>query len=534
MAPVLSFEKAMDMVPRFDGCDHTKLSEFLYTCSYIFDNIDPSDHLPLLNFILHVKLGGRAMEATQYKTLTKFSDLKSCLEKIYFNVRSVASLQIEFSQCRQGFKENVTDYAFRFRNILRELTDATIRENNNPATDAFCSQILNKQAYHVFKEGLHPELKTIVKCKSTDLDSAISIATEEEVSLNSSLVSNRYNFPRTHFNSNPNFNSNSNFYSHPNFDPNSNFNSDSNFYPNSKFKPNPNFSTKIDFNPNSNYNPDSYFNSSYNYNPNPSFHSDIKPEVLKCNYCKLSGHIIKDCRKRIFNEQQRSKVNFIEKIDKPNTSKEEICKAGELRTVQLSCISNKNDLVYANLNFLDTEKDQVNMLVDTGAEISIIKISKLKDSIDIKTSIENKFSITGVSGKAVDSLGKANLRILLGDKIVRHDFSIVRDDLSINSDGILGLDFLKTFNGKINFPESKLIFDTVYFKLNFNSETKLNSNSKFIARIVSNINSLETLEKSNISKDVYIPNFQISRNSESSNFILVPFIFLVFLFAEIM
>ncbi|XP_026471386.1 uncharacterized protein LOC113375665 [Ctenocephalides felis] len=322
----LSLKDARDMIKSFAGSDQLQFTEFIRTCTFAFKNTDTTNHSALLDYILHIKLGGKAVQAIQYKTFKTFEELKTALENLYYDCRSVSSLQLEFNKCTQGPNETVKSYALQLENILMNLIDATINKRcKNPSANVICSNLLRDHAPHVYQEGLHSDIKFLLKPRMLEnFELAITAAVEEEQLINSSKINKQI---------------------------------------------------KTETEP---------FRNSYTPNSTPTFHS--KSEPLSCNYCKKFGHIIKDCRRRLYNEQQRAKVNIVDTSydnSVPSTSKPtsisepETSKAINFKPAQISCLGNtRHNLAFANIECLDSVSDRTNLLVDTGAEISLIKILK--------------------------------------------------------------------------------------------------------------------------------------------------------------
>lgn len=86
--------------------------------------------------------------------------------------------------------------------------------------------------------------------------------------------------------------------------------------------------------------------------------------------------------------------------------------------------------------------------MDTQADISVFKYSslKFKKFIDLSNTIE----IKGITNETINSLGVVNIKLQL-DNVLSHDFHLVNDEFNINTDGIIGKDFLIRHNCSINY-----------------------------------------------------------------------------------
>lgn len=83
-------------------------------------------------------------------------------------------------------------------------------------------------------------------------------------------------------------------------------------------------------------------------------------------------------------------------------------------------------------------------LVDTGADISIIKTSKLAPGALIDKNFTT--NISGIGESVVRSIGTIRTGLIIENIILEHTFHIVDDSFNVPSDGILGLDFIRKYN----------------------------------------------------------------------------------------
>uniref|UniRef100_A0A1Y1L2Y9 RNA-directed DNA polymerase n=2 Tax=Photinus pyralis TaxID=7054 RepID=A0A1Y1L2Y9_PHOPY len=97
-------------------------------------------------------------------------------------------------------------------------------------------------------------------------------------------------------------------------------------------------------------------------------------------------------------------------------------------------------------------------LVDTGADISVIKISKISQNYP---KYPKKCTIHGVTASTIQSTFAITTNIFLDvdnrvEHEVEHEFHIVSDDFPIPADGILGRDFLTRYKCIIDYDEWSL------------------------------------------------------------------------------
>ena len=96
---------------------------------------------------------------------------------------------------------------------------------------------------------------------------------------------------------------------------------------------------------------------------------------------------------------------------------------------------------------LNTTNGSTSFLVDSGAEVSIIKLNKLNDD---KKLIKGKILITGLGKVSIQTFGVCQETVIFDDSELTHEFQEVSEEFPIEMDGIIGYDFLR---------KHKIIFD---------------------------------------------------------------------------
>lgn len=99
----------------------------------------------------------------------------------------------------------------------------------------------------------------------------------------------------------------------------------------------------------------------------------------------------------------------------------------------------------------------VNLIVDTGADVSIIKENRLNDFQ--KIFIDQKCTINGVTDGKVETIGRTSGNIILNDTLIPHHFQVVTKNFPVQTDGILGRDFLAKYGCKICLKSWLLTFE---------------------------------------------------------------------------
>lgn len=90
---------------------------------------------------------------------------------------------------------------------------------------------------------------------------------------------------------------------------------------------------------------------------------------------------------------------------------------------------------------------RLNLLIDTGASISLLKSSCVPKNVCVND--EKKIHLQGVSG-IIDNKGIVVVAVEVADIKLNHKFCVI-ENISCDVDGILGIDFLRTIGGIIDF-----------------------------------------------------------------------------------
>jgi hypothetical protein len=86
-------------------------------------------------------------------------------------------------------------------------------------------------------------------------------------------------------------------------------------------------------------------------------------------------------------------------------------------------------------------------LIDTGADISILKGNKLVGSTEFDHN--GRMKVRCVDGSTIDTHGVIKAKIRLGSKTVTHNFQLVGKQVDIPCDGILGRDLFNHTKARI-------------------------------------------------------------------------------------
>ncbi len=91
--------------------------------------------------------------------------------------------------------------------------------------------------------------------------------------------------------------------------------------------------------------------------------------------------------------------------------------------------------------FAKNFKNELKFLFDSGAQISLVKLSKLRSKVSIMSS--DSCFLNGIASSKVltPTLGSCILRMEVENVLITHKFQVVNDDfLHLSQDAILGND----------------------------------------------------------------------------------------------
>lgn len=120
-----------------------------------------------------------------------------------------------------------------------------------------------------------------------------------------------------------------------------------------------------------------------------------------------------------------------------------------------------NDLTYIHFECPTSKsKDKVlKFLVDTGASISLVKSASLNH---YEITNHNPITLNGLSPNApLQTLGETNLELVFRNSKIRTNFHVLDSDSNIPFDGLIGDDFLRSQNAKIDYAKSTIILNCV-------------------------------------------------------------------------
>lgn len=113
-------------------------------------------------------------------------------------------------------------------------------------------------------------------------------------------------------------------------------------------------------------------------------------------------------------------------------------------------------------------------LIDSQADICVIKLSALNNNINFDTS--NTIGIKGVTDEQVFSLGTITIKINFKNLQISHEFHVVPDHFDIPTDGIIGRDFCRLYKCNLDYDSCIFSIKTNLGKIDIELMTGLGDN----------------------------------------------------------
>lgn len=113
---------------------------------------------------------------------------------------------------------------------------------------------------------------------------------------------------------------------------------------------------------------------------------------------------------------------------------------------------------YATYKVPQCIEESAKLLIDTGADLNLIKLNSLKDELLVPdTTIYN---MQGINDQLVNTMGSVMLTVIINDIEFETEFQVVNTAFPITGDGILGNPFLKNNQMIIDVGKGELVTPT--------------------------------------------------------------------------
>lgn len=127
-----------------------------------------------------------------------------------------------------------------------------------------------------------------------------------------------------------------------------------------------------------------------------------------------------------------------------------------LKSIKIKiCIENNE--AFITLHSTNT-KQSIKFLIDSGASLSFISANLIKNGAIVDYT--NTVNVTSATGHSTKTIATINDIIHVDGTDLRHEFHIFNQNIPINADGILGMDFFVKFKCVLNVSTSTFTFST--------------------------------------------------------------------------
>ncbi|XKL59927.1 hypothetical protein PGB90_000943 [Kerria lacca] len=218
--------------------------------------------------------------------------------------------------------------------------------------------------------------------------------------------------------------------------------------------------------------------------------------INECSYCRIPGHHASECRKK---KAQENKINNVQKQECKycknfgHTINE--CRKLKYRK-QLENDKKESDEISTHeykpkkINALTHIREEtpiikikhLHLLIDTGAETSLIKYNKLNENEKRKINENLTEPINGVNGITEFTLGKTLIRFEYEGHTYEFSFSVLRPDtkFDIPFDGFLGFDIIRDTSASISKKYNEIIFEDLNLKMPIQYHYEIPPRTKYI------------------------------------------------------
>lgn len=122
-----------------------------------------------------------------------------------------------------------------------------------------------------------------------------------------------------------------------------------------------------------------------------------------------------------------------------------------------------NEIIYVKTNREQVDKEHIKLIVDTAAQLSLIKENQIVDKQNITQ--EEQTNIVGVANVQIKTLGSYCLTPKIDSTNFSFKFQVVPDEINIPFDGIIGRDIISQYNGVISYQDQTFKLNDYIFKL---------------------------------------------------------------------
>lgn len=313
----LSLGEALRLIPCFDGTVPSDIFPFISACEIAIISVSDGCK-PILLKAIKTKLRGNAYAITQYRDVEQWESLKTLLEEEFCAQRTATHVQLELNATRQREGDTVSSYSTRIQTLFHELCNTSVV--GKTTTEAkIIREHIKGQTLATFIEGLRQPMKTIIKAgKPASLELAIKESLEEERVYKSDKESQRF------FN-NPKPGGKTRYCS--------------------RCKTNTHQTENCRYIKGTQTGKSNYSNNTQTKTETASFAGwGEKKKRTYCNFCKIPGHDITECRKKKRQEGQSAPTGSSGNDGRSSVKGEQTVRNLKLTAVAKESTSSRSDL----------------------------------------------------------------------------------------------------------------------------------------------------------------------------------------------
>jgi hypothetical protein len=412
MAQYISVSEALKLVCPFKG-DKAEVLAFISNVNTAFEVIDPERADVLYKFIL-TRISGEPRVAITHRNLQNWDELRAFLKNTYTEKRTLDDHATQLFGAKQGKNDSISGWIQNVQKLSSKFREAALQdcEDERVGTVALADKLRNI----CFVQGIASDrIQTVVRSRNGEMfDEIAETALEEESAIYSKNERYRQGTPPNRVMCN-----NCGKAGH--------------------------IAAKC------------YLKEKRETRVNKlgveaqgrtqKFQGTRKGE-FKCYNCGEVGHIARQCK---YHRQVGRKVQTAETGSGGRPPDTENPRIGSVNTLECGngtttqCVRMRADISCG---------EELLLLVDTGADISILKPNKLDKNRHFDP--KRRVKVKGVGGLSIQTLGAVRVTMYEGTVEIPFTFQLVGKQVDIPCDGILGRDFLTRAGANICYEKGTL------------------------------------------------------------------------------
>ena len=422
MAQYISVTEALKLVCPFKG-DKREVVAFTSNVDTAFEVTDPEQADTLYRFVL-TRISGEPRTAITHRNLENWEELRAFLRNTYTEKRTLDYHATQLFGARQGKNDSISEWIQNVQKLSSKFREAALQDCEEDERVGIVA-LADKLRNICFVQGiLSDRIQTIVRSRNGHtFDEIAETALEEESAIYSKNERYRQGAPSTRLICN-------------------NCGKTGHIAAKCYLK------NKRDAQVNK--------LGAETQRRTQKFQGTNKGE-FRCYNCGEAGHMARQCNKP---RQTRRNTTMTEAGSEGRPPDKERTRLGSINTLRRG---NGAATQYVRMRADISEGEELLLLVDTGADISILKPDKLDKTKQFDP--EGRVKVKGVSGFSIQTLGTVQATIYEGAVKIPFTFQLVGKQVDISCDGIVGRDFLTRAGANISYEKGTLTLGSGSYKI---------------------------------------------------------------------